>query len=61
MLLLIDTSSHSFQDVLVHVIDGSHPQAYAQRANVLKVLEQLDLRPQLMESLINVVNKTDKM
>ncbi len=48
------------QDVLVHVIDGSHPQAYAQRSNVLKVLDNLNLKPALMNNIINVVNKVDK-
>ena len=48
------------QDVLVHVIDGSHPQAYAQRADVVGVLEQLQLRPQMLENAISVVNKVDR-
>ena len=49
------------QDVLVHVIDGSHPQAYAQRTTVIKVLEGLDIKPGLLDNMINVVNKIDKM
>ena len=49
------------QDLLVHVRDQSHPQAYAQRANVLKVLAQLDLRPGLIENMVEVVNKVDKL
>lgn len=49
------------QDVLVHVIDGSHPRAYAQRVDVMKVLEGLELRPELLDNMVNVVNKSDKM
>lgn len=43
----------------MHVVDGSHPQAYAQRADVVKVLQQLDLRQLVMDNAINVVNKID--
>ena len=49
------------QDVLVHVRDSSHPQSYAQKADVMKVLRQLDLTPGLVESMIEVLNKSDKM
>lgn len=52
---------HIQQDVLVHVYDASHPQSHAQRANVQKVLEQLGLRPGLMENSIEVLNKTDRV
>lgn len=45
----------------MHVIDGSHPLAYAQRENVLDVLNRLDVKPELMDNIINVVNKIDKM
>lgn len=45
----------------MHVIDGSHPQAYAQRADVVDVLERLELRPHMLENVLNVVNKSDKM
>jgi len=45
----------------VQVIDGSHPLAYAQRKNVMSVLEGLDAKPGLVEEIIDVVNKIDKM
>lgn len=45
----------------MHVIDGSHPLAYAQRKNVMDVLAQLDTKPELTENIFNVVNKIDKM
>ncbi|MGI9628007.1 MAG: GTPase HflX [Longimicrobiales bacterium] len=43
-------------DVLLHVMDASHPDAESQRQVVLEVLEELDLneRPQIL-----VFNKTD--
>ena len=47
--------------MLVHIIDGSHPLAYAQRKNVMDVLDGLDARPELVENIISVVNKIDKM
>ncbi len=49
------------QDVIVHLRDASHPQYYAQRANVMKVLQQLNLRPSLLENMVEVLNKCDKV
>ena len=49
------------KDVLVHVRDASHPLSYAQKADVMKVLRQLDLTPGLVESTIEVLNKSDKV
>lgn len=49
------------QDVIVHVCDVSHPKSYAQKANVLKVLHQLNLQPQLLEDMIEVLNKADQV
>ena len=49
------------QDVLVHVRDVSHPKSDAQKANVLQVLAQLDLRSQLLEGMLEVLNKADKL
>lgn len=50
-----------FQDVLVNVTDLSHPQFYAQRANVQHVLEQLRLKQGQLNAMINVLNKSDKV
>ncbi len=44
----------------MHVIDGSHPQAQAQRENVVRVLKQLDIRPEELSNTVNVVNKVDR-
>ena len=49
------------QDLIVHVRDASHPHSHAQRANVLKVLHQLNLKPKLLDNMIEVLNKTDKV
>lgn len=49
------------QDVLVNVSDLSHPQFYAQRANVQHVLEQLRLTQGQLNAMINVLNKADKV
>ena len=39
--------------------DMSHPQSYAQRADVVKVLGQLNLSPGLVEEMIEVGNKAN--
>lgn len=41
--------------------DASHPKSYAQRANVLNVLHQLNVQPQLLERMIEVLNKADRV
>ena len=46
----------SESDVLLHVIDGSHPQFFKQAETVLKVLEELDL---LHKPILHVYNKLD--
>jgi len=49
------------QDVLVHVRDISHPDAEAQKANVLQTLQQQNVEPKLVDSMIEVCNKVDKL
>ena len=49
------------QDVLVNVTDLSHPQFYAQRANVQHVLEQLRLTQGQLNAVVTVLNKADKV
>lgn len=56
-VLLVST----VQDVLVNVTDLSHPQFYAQRVNVQQVLRQLQLKQGQLNSMINVLNKADKV
>lgn len=53
--------SSLLQDVLVNVTDLSHPQFYAQKANVQHVLEQLQLTQGQLNSMITVLNKADKV
>ena len=38
----------------------SHPQSYSQKADVMKVLSQLDLTPGLLEKMLVVGNKMDR-
>ena len=45
----------------MHLTDVSHPQYYAQKANVLKVLSQLNPKQQLLDNMVDVLNKTDKL
>ncbi len=47
--------------MLVSVTDVSHPQSYAQRANVLKVLTQLNPRQRLLDDMVEVFNKADML
>lgn len=49
------------KDVLVHVRDASHSQSSAQREDVLAVLGQIGLEPGLLDGMIEVLNKTDKL
>ena len=48
-----------FQDLVVHVRDISHPEAEAQREDVFEVLKTLNLKPFLMDNIIEVQNKID--
>ena len=45
----------------MNVTDLSHPQFYAQRANVQHVLEQLRLTQGQLNAVITVLNKADKV
>ncbi|XP_065287346.1 putative GTP-binding protein 6 [Dermacentor albipictus] len=46
-------------DVIVHVVDLSHPDRDAQRNNVLQTLENIGVPPKLLDSVIEVGNKID--
>lgn len=46
-------------DVIVHVLDLSHPDRDAQRSNVLETLRKIGVPPQLLDSMIEVGNKVD--
>ncbi|XP_033112706.1 putative GTP-binding protein 6 [Anneissia japonica] len=48
-------------DLIVHVRDISHPEAEAQKVNVLKTLSELQVPQHLMENIIEVSNKVDKI
>ena len=48
-----------FQDVIVHVRDESHPDRSNQLKNVLAILSNLKLKPQLMKNIVEVRNKID--
>ncbi|KAM8875046.1 putative GTP-binding protein 6 isoform 3-T4 [Spinachia spinachia] len=61
---LIDSFSATLEDikhsdVLVHVRDVSHPETANQKANVLRVLENMRIPDRLLSSMIEVHNKTD--
>ncbi|XP_070817608.1 putative GTP-binding protein 6 [Chaetodon trifascialis] len=61
---LIDSFSATLEDIkhsdlLVHVRDISHPETVNQKANVLNVLENLQIPDRLMNSMIEVHNKID--
>ena len=49
------------QDVLIHIRDISHPDAVAQKANVLQTLEQQNVDSKLLDNMIEVCNKVDKL
>jgi len=49
------------QDVLVHIRDISHPDAVAQKANVLQTLQQQNVESKLIDNMIEVCNKVDKL
>lgn len=46
-------------DVIVHVRDLSHPDAEAQRQNVMETLARIDVPKSLLESIVEVGNKID--
>ena len=45
--------------MVVHVRDMSHPESESQKQDVLEVLAKLNLKPLLMENIIEVQNKID--
>jgi len=49
------------QDVIVHIRDISHPDAVAQKANVLQTLRQQNVDTKLFDDMIEVCNKVDKL
>ena len=48
-----------FQDVLVHVMDVSHPDIKVQKQTVYDVLNMLQIPQNLMDNVITVFNKMD--
>lgn len=48
-------------DVILHVRDASHPDAEAQRQDVMKVLGDLGIDPESDDRMIEVLNKIDKL
>ncbi|KAM3619042.1 uncharacterized protein V6R79_002068 [Siganus canaliculatus] len=61
---LIDSFSATLEDIkhsdlLVHVRDISHPETVNQKVNVLNVLRNLQIPDRLMNTMIEVHNKTD--
>lgn len=61
---LIDSFSATLEDIkhsdlLIHVRDISHPETANQKVNVLNVLKNLQMPDSLMNSMIEVHNKTD--
>ncbi|KAH7710202.1 GTP-binding protein HflX [Aphelenchoides avenae] len=48
-------------DLLVHIQDLSHPDVVAQRDNVYRTLEGLKMDARLMDTMINVGNKVDRV
>ncbi|PIK38518.1 putative GTP-binding protein 6-like, partial [Apostichopus japonicus] len=46
-------------DVIIHVRDVSHPDTEAQKANVLRVLQDLGLSETLLGNMMEVCNKSD--
>ncbi|CAK5113484.1 unnamed protein product [Meloidogyne enterolobii] len=47
-------------DLLIHIMDLSHPDLLAQRDNVLETLHNLKINQNLINNIINVGNKLDK-
>ncbi|KAK0410059.1 hypothetical protein QR680_004922 [Steinernema hermaphroditum] len=48
-------------DVLIHIHDVSHPDVLAQRENVLETLQNLHIDESLVNNMISVGNKVDKL
>ena len=48
-------------DVLIHVRDVSHPDTIAQNRNVLQTLGSLNMPKRLLDNMITVGNKIDKI
>jgi GTP-binding protein HflX len=48
-------------DLLIHIEDLSHPDIEAQRANVMQTLRDLKVRDELIDSMIHISNKIDKL
>lgn len=48
-------------DLLIHIEDLSHPNVEKQRENVMQTLRELNLRDELITSMIHVSNKVDKL
>lgn len=49
------------QDLLLHVEDVSNPDYLIQRETVMKTLTELKIRKHLLDSVIRVGNKIDKL
>jgi len=49
------------QDVLIHIRDISHPDAVAQKINVLQTLHRQNVESKLLDNMIEVCNKVDKL
>lgn len=49
------------QDVIVHVRDVSHPETELQKASVLSTLRGLRLPAPLLDSMVEVHNKVDRV
>lgn len=49
------------QHVLIHVRDISHPDAIAQKSNVVETLNRQNVDPSLIDNMIEVCNKVDKL
>uniref|UniRef100_A0A8C4XBI7 GTP binding protein 6 (putative) n=1 Tax=Erpetoichthys calabaricus TaxID=27687 RepID=A0A8C4XBI7_ERPCA len=61
---LIDSFSATLEDVahsdlIIHIRDISHPETLNQKVEVLKVLQNLRLPSHLLDSIVEVHNKTD--
>uniref|UniRef100_A0A7E4VI14 Hflx-type G domain-containing protein n=1 Tax=Panagrellus redivivus TaxID=6233 RepID=A0A7E4VI14_PANRE len=48
-------------DLLIHIQDLSHPNVNAQRDNVIETLHELGVRKDLIENMLTVGNKIDKL
>lgn len=48
-------------DLLIHIEDLSHPNVEVQRANVIQTLRDLNIRDELINNMIHISNKVDKL